>query len=290
MNEIVVKVAQVESVEDTSDGLRIKARTQDDGTSGDIPYAFPLLPKTFQSVPKVGEAVMIINAKLGVNSSNRYYIGPILSQRQFTNYEPYKYGKGSSLSLLQNGTTTPLEKISNFAQTEGAFPNTNDIAMVGRKGEDIILKDGEIDLRCGIRSEAIKDGSLFGNVVFNKYSPSYIQMKYNRGKIATNNGFSDGVINIVSDKINLISHQDINNFNLTDNKELIKDSDLPQIMEKLHQLPYGDLLVDALNKIISAVLNHVHPYPGLPACKDSTVMQMAGINLDSILSTNVRIS
>ena len=45
------------------DGLRIRAEFEDSDFPTeikDIPWAFPLLPKTFQSIPKVGEAVIFL--------------------------------------------------------------------------------------------------------------------------------------------------------------------------------------------------------------------------------------
>lgn len=292
MNDVILKMGQVESIEDEADGLRIKARIAQDGGKDikDIPYAFPLLPKTIRTVPKVGECVLIITSKVGNTESNRYYIGPIISQPQFQEYDDYSYGRGSAVSLLQGGVVEPLEKISNYDDTTGAFPDVNDVSIVGRNTEDIILKQGEIDLRCGIRGKSFGDNNLVGDVVFNMQSPSYLQLKYKTG-IGTSKGQeANSVANIVSDKINLISHKDPNSFNLTDNKELIKSSEMDEIMSKLHQLPYGDILVEVLKKLVNAITNHVHPYPGLPPCKDQYITEVLGTDLNTILSDNVRIS
>lgn len=292
MDETIVKMAQVESVEDTADGLRIKARLSQDGAKplDEIPYAFPLLPKTFQTVPKVGEGVFILNAKVGNAQSNRYYIGPIISQPQFQEYDTYDYGRGSSISLLDGGPLKPLERISNYAETNGAFPSNGDVAVVGRKSEDIILKDGEIDLRCGIRGENIGIDALKGNVSFNNVDPSYIQLRYGSGLTKEKGQEANSVVNVVADKINLISHKDENSFNLTDPSELIKKEELDEIMKQLHQVPYGDILVDVLKKIISAVTNHVHPYPGLPPCRDQYITTLTTTDVSEILSPNIRTS
>ena len=292
MGDIMIKMAQVESVMDDADGLRIKARLSQDGSisTRDLPYAFPLLPKTIQSVPKVGEGVLIFFSEIGNNQSNRFYIGPVLSQPQYQEYESYFYGRGSTLSLLQGGSLKPLEKISNFDATRGAFPKVNDVALVGRKTEDIILKDGEVDIRCGLRGKAAYHESLLGDVIFNTQSPSYIHLKYKKGLCTNNKQEADSVINMVADKINLISHRDTNYFNLTDQDDLIKDSDMDMIMSKLHQLPYGDVLVEVLQKMRNAIVNHVHPYPGLPPCLDQHVVALNGTDLNKILSDNVRIS
>lgn len=293
MNEVVVKQAQVESVEDSADGLRIKARLSQDGNipTSELPYSFPLLPKTFQSVPKVGEGVFIFNAKLGNNESNRFYVGPIISQPQYQEKDDYSYGRGTALSLIQGASSEPLKKISNYADTNGAFPTVNDVALVGRNTEDIILKKGEIDIRCGVRQEAIDDDkNLIGEVIFNKIDPCYIQLKYKRNLSTGLNKEANSMINVVADKINLVSHKDLNGFNLTDQKDLISDEEIERLMNNLHQLPYGDVLVQLLTLFRQSYLAHVHPYPGLPPCQDSFIKSLSSYNIEGILSNHVRIS
>lgn len=292
MKDVVLKLGQVESIMDDADGGRIKVRIVSDGSTPiqDLPYAFPLLPKTLRTTPKVGECVLVFPSEVNNDQSNRYYIGPIISQPQYNEYDPYDYGRGSAISLLQGGAVTPLEKISNYDDTKGAFPSNNDVALVGRNTEDIILKPNEVDIRCGIRASAFGNDELLGDVVFNKHNPSYIQLKYGKNIANVGNSPTNSLINVVADKINLISHNDPNAFNLTDNTQLIKQSDISDIMNKLHQLPYGDILIEVLQKIIDAVLNHVHPYPGLPPCKDQYVLRVSEVDLKSILSDAVRIS
>ena len=294
MNHYVIKMAHVESVEDDADGLRIKARLSQDGKKSlkDLPYAFPLLPKTFRSVPKIGECVLIFFSELGNNESNRYYIGPIVSQDQRLEYDPYDYGRGTAISLLQGGEIEPLTKLSKYEETNGSFPKTNDIAIVGRKGEDIILKNNEVDIRCGIRTETTNnsDNNLIGDIIFNTQTPSYIQLKFSRALGHSPKQEADSIINLVADKVNIISHKDINQFNLTDKNELIKTSEMDDIMSKLHQLPYGDELVKALEIIRTSITNHVHPYPGMPPCSDTYIMDLLSYDFNDILSDNVRIS
>lgn len=294
MNHYVIKMAQVESVEDDADGLRIKARLSQDGmkTTSELPYSYPLLPKTFRIVPKVGEGVLIFLSELGNNDSNRYYIGPIISQDQKLNFDQYDYGRGTALSLLQGGEIEPLTKLSKYEDTNGSFPKVGDVSVVGRKSEDIILKEDEIDLRCGIRTKPINesDKNLVGDILFNRINPSYIQLKYKKGIGFSKNQEADSIINLVADKINIISHKDVNSFNLTDKEELIKTSEMDDIMTKLHQLPYGDVLVKVLEIIRNAITNHVHPYPGMPPCIDTYVTELLGTDFNDILSNNVRIS
>ena len=302
--DVLIRLGEVIDVNDEYEGLRVKVRLDQDNNleMKDIPYAFPLLPKTLQSVPKTGEAVLVILSRAGNKNSQRYYIGPLISQPQYFYQENFRNGTGTPNSLIQGSTSTPLETIAHYSETEGAFPNKNDIALVGRKSEDIVLKDGEIDLRCGIRGAKVFDNfspeyydgnkfnALKGDVVFNNQSPAYLQLKFKRGLCKGNKQVADSVINLVADKINIISHKDAENFPLTDQHELIKENEIDDIMSKLHQLPYGDLLVEALSKFRKALQNHVHSYPGLPPVPCEYMVSALGVDLDKILSEHVRIS
>ena len=100
------------------------------------------------------------------------------------------------------------------------------------------------------------------------------------------------MINLVADKINIISNQDKNSFNLTDKDEMIKETELDEIMGKLHRLPHGDTLVEVLKLIIEALLTHVHSYAGNPATIAGYVKETSTWlgKLDTILSEHVRIS
>lgn len=295
MNENIVKIAQVESVEDDADGLRIKARlNSEQSVSLDkLPYAFPMLPKVFQSVPKVGEAVFIINAKLGNEQSNRYYIGPVISQPQLMGMDEYDYGRGSSMSLLQGGMKEPMTRISNYDNTKNAFPSKEDVAIVGRSSEDIILKNGEVDIRCGIRQESTdsREG-LHGKVVRNDYDPAYIQMKYKPSLMKEDKQDGNSAVNIVADRVNIISHQTKTPYDqsLTGKGDLISDKDMDKLMKQLHPLPYGDVLVEILEKMRKAICYHLHPFPGMYPNNTDDVRRLNETDFNEVKSDFVRIS
>lgn len=303
MNEsrdYIIKLGQVESIEDVAEGGRIKVRLTEDKRVplSELPYAFPCLPKTLQSVPKVGECALIITAQQGNGKSQRYYIGPIVSQMQEMEYSPYNYGGGKANSLLEGAIVGPHKPINQYSVTDGAFPNKNDVAIVGRKSEDIILKDGEIDLRCGIRQNANgdEDKDLVGPVILNSDNPAYVQMKYDRNLMGT---MGDSVVNVIADKINLVSHKnadrDVNLINPNSKNgqnanPLIHDADIPKLMMKLHQVPYGDILVSILEKMCNAITQHTHAMNGLPPCDGVPITQVKAVDLNSILSPHIRIS
>lgn len=289
----IIKRAQVESITDEADGMRIKARLPQDGDvpTSELPYAFPLLPKSFQTQPKIGEGVFIICDSLNNINGNRYYIGPIISQPQYNEKDEYSYGRGTASSLLQGGMIEPLKKISNYNSTNGAFPSQESVSVVGRDTEDIELKNGNVNIRCGIRGKSLDDNTdLRGNVIFNNIDPAYLKLKYKKNLTSGKGKEANSIATLVADKINLVSHKDINGFNLTDNQNLINDYEYQRLMDNLHQLPYGDKLVEVLEIIRSAIINHVHPYPLLPPCNAGAIPSLSSYNLNDILSDNVRIS
>ena len=306
--KLIIHKCQVELVEEAAEGLRIKARIDSDlwRPLEELPYAFPLLPKTVQSVPKVGEGVFVFTEIAGNDKSQRYYIGPIISQPQFQEECSFAYGRGAALSLIDGGLVGPEEKISNYSVTNGSFPKANDVAVIGRGSQDLVMRENstgsnELDIRCGIRNDAIQqeDGTalneddakrLKGKVVFNKEDPAYIQMKYRKGLTSKSEQEASSITNIVSDKINIISNKDENRFNVTDQESLIKEEELDEIMSKLHQIPHGDTLIKLLEIIIKAIVSHVHPYAGRPAIMEGYVKDAADFSLPTILSKHVRIS
>lgn len=210
--------------------------------------------------------------------------------------DQYNYGRGSSDSMSNGTSLAPLEKISMYAETEGSFPKKEDVAIVGRTSEDVILKDGEIDIRCGIRQKPTsnENPNIKGHVLYNNTDPSYIQLKYEPNlcgkKYGNNDKGTNSVVNIVSDKINLISYSDPNQFNLTDKEKLISKEELLRILDNMHPAAYADELITILKVIINAVYTHVHPYPGMSPCNTSEIQQMTNLDLNKVKSDFVRIS
>ena len=299
MDEVVFKVGKVREVENVyskegTDGMRVRAELSQDRTKKveDIPWAFPLLPKVFHVVPKVGEAVLVFTDLSNNNVTQRYYIGPIISQPQYMEYN----GKDNALSNLKSGFFKTIERISNYDATRGSFPNTEDVAVVGRGSEDVTLKfdnaskKSEVDLRAGIRkASAFGDNALIGNIMFNDVDPAYIQLKYKKNLARD----VSSVANIVADRINLMSNKDNNvSDSIHDKDALVKDEDTEKIMERLHQVPMGDKLVELLEVMKGAIMHHVHPWAGMEQCGDWSgyINKLEGYDISSILSKYVRIS
>lgn len=304
MSELVVKVGKVREVENVyskggSDGMRVRAELTEDKPRKleDIPWAFPLMPKVFHVLPKVGEAVLVITEETDNNQSQRYYIGPVIAQPQYMTYDK----KEDSTSTFKNFEFNPIEKISNFDMSRGAFPNNEDISVVGRGSEDVTLKydeatkKSEVDIRAGIRTEPSisRDRGLIGNIMFNDIDPAYIQLKYKSNLAKNQNHQVSSMINMVADNINLISNRDNNvSDNIHDKDFLVRDEDSDLVMDRLHQVPMGDKLVELLKIMKGAIMHHVHPWAGMEQCGDwpGYINQLEGYDIDSILSEYVRIS
>lgn len=330
-----VYLGEVMSVADEYNGNRIRVKISldgKDGKNGEFPYAFPLLPKTLQTMPKKGEMVIVFLTDGDVRNATRFYIGPIISQYQ----KMYEDNKSKSIvdapaSLLPYSTASALETLNHFSSTFGSFPRVEDVALVGRKSEDVILKDDEINIRCGVRknSDGSDNKNLIGDVIFNETDPAYIQLKYKRDNIGKKN-----FINLVGGGINLMSNADaqkitnymknlnnVNSYNkeqaeiknartLQDDgedeeiiKEIYPEEDYNQLLTKLHQVPYGDVLVQVLEVMRNAILTHEHKWAQEPptstnvpaitllkswgqATDDSTTVSLKKI----LLSDTVRIS
>ena len=105
---------------------------------------------------------------------------------------------------------------------------------------------------------------------------------------------ASSVINVVADKVNIVSHQDENHFNLTNNKELVPENEMDDMMEKLHEITLGDKLIKLLEKMIVAIYSHVHPCAGMIPVEDQTITEIKPYGIeklyDEILSKHVRIS
>jgi hypothetical protein len=301
MSNFSISIGTVKEVETTNssgayDGLRVRAALDIDGKKAKIPWAFPLLPKVFQSVPKEGEAVLVFMEDNGDRQvSQRYYIGPIISQPQyFDNCE-----KENATALLKMHDRNPIEKISNVDDTRGAFPNSDNVAVIGRGKEDIILKynnnTSEIDLRAGIRAEATNSDNpnMVGNIIFNGTDPAYIQLKHKKGLASGQGTAANSIINVVADKINLMSHNDLEvQHNLSNKETLVEESKLDEIMNKLHPAVKGDVLVRLLELIIGAIMHHVHPWAGMEQCGDWSgfIKELESFPIYNILSEDVRLS
>lgn len=292
MSNINIKLCEVISVDDTykSGRIKVKLHPEDDRKHIDnIQYVYPLLPKMFNVLPKVGEAVIVFLMASGEGFSNRYYIGPIISQLPNMNFDGYFSG---ALSNYDDSLIKPKVAHDLISEAKGAFGNDDDVAIYGRKGSDIILKEDDIRIRAGARLDS---NNKIGKE-FNRLNPTYLKLKYNNEPTTVTNQYTgeeykyNSTATLVADQINLIANNANTYFNTTHNEDLITNEEMKKIIETAHALPFGDILVDFLKYFLKMFQEHAHPYPGLPTILPSGNENFFNYDLNKILSKNVRIN
>lgn len=276
----IIRIGIVESIDDEYAAGRIRAKVQSDNYNNETPYAYPLLPYMMHIKPKVGEAVLLIYSNLD-DTSQRFYIGPIIHQPQFVNKDNF----GDAISLIKGFNDRTLPSVDRIPETHGIYPKKDEIAIMGRKDTDLIFSDNDVRLRCGIH-KTDKYGNQY-EPYFNKQTPTFIKLKQHDTKFSNN---TTTTATIVSENINLISTIGTPEFKVTDVNESISDEDMAKIIESAHQLPYGDKLVEFLKLLLNAFNLHTHNYHNLPPVPDITYNAVNNFNLDDILSKNVKIN
>ena len=283
-----VRFCKVISVSDDTDADRIKVRLSPEDNSKSIEaidYAFPILPKMFHVKPKVGEAVLVLLAVTNDGNSQRYYIGPVISQDHRLNFDPYFQGADSFLrGAYKKFDVAPRMNPDH----NGILPNDNDIVIRGRKNADIQITDDDVRIKAGVK--VVDDANTY-NMMFNIKNPSYAKFKYHNASLSDG---SKSTATIVSDKIALLSNNSPNYFYTTDRKDLITDDELNRVIESAYKLPYGEKLVEFLKAFVDAFVKHTHPFQMLPPnpAYSTVLMEKKAQLLDKgeMLSDTVRIN
>ncbi|MBP5723711.1 MAG: hypothetical protein J6X18_09095, partial [Bacteroidales bacterium] len=301
-NNYIFKLCTVEYVDDKSKGLRLKVRIppydigKDITKEGDdgIPWCFPMLPKLLHVNPKVGELVIVFCQQYSSPKSQRLFIGPIISQDYMLDYD-YDYSvtekspKSSARRLMDGSAVkrafTPFPNPDEDGENKGTIPEREEIALRGRSNTDIILKDNDINIRCGFKKTP--NGTVDKKLHFNSKDLAYILMRYRNGKDEV--GDYNSSVNIVADRINLLSHDSRDSFDMGDRKDLITDEELNKILDKAHEIPYGDLLVDFLKKFVDIFNRHTHPFHCTPPALNPADIQSLYPEWQNMLSQSVRV-
>lgn len=254
----VVRFCEVLSIDDDTDADRIKVKLEPEDNSktlDEIDYAFPLLPKMFHIKPKVGEAVFVFLATTNDGNSQRYYIGPVISQDHRLYYDQYLGGADSFLRGAYKKFDVAPRMMPDL---NGLLPNDEDVVIRGRKNSEIQISENDVTLKAGVK--IVNEIEKY-DMNFNEKNPGYIKTKYHLNPLANN---TCSTTSIVSDKILLLSNTSPNYFKTTDRDNLISDETYNEIIEKAYRLPYGELLVDFLNTFVTAFIEHTHPFIMLP--------------------------
>jgi hypothetical protein len=195
-----VRFCEVLSIDDDTDAHRIKVRLlpEDDSKDlDDIDYAFPLLPKHFFIKPKVGESVLVLLAITNDGNSQRYYIGPVISQEHKIYGDSYFNGADS---VLRGGSKELDVPPRMKPEAKGALPNDEDVSIRGRKNADIQITPDDVRIKAGVK---VMNGINNDEIVFNGKRSSFVKTKYHLSPINDN---VTSTATIVGDKICLLGN------------------------------------------------------------------------------------
>lgn len=264
---------EVVSINDETDGGRIKVKILglDNKTTdnNELPDCYPLLPKHFHIFPQVGEMVRVFIDDVRYPMRGRFWMGSIISQPQKIEYDSiYTALSTTNLSLI-----SPERAPSTFPDAQGVFPDKKDIALVGRKNTDVILRDKQLELRAG-KHEV--DNVLKLNID----NPATVTLTFEPEQDSSNY-YSNTIV--ASDKIAIISHNGEPQFKAA----RLSADDRARIFEEGHPMVRGDVLVEALNIIRRAIIAHIHGYAGISADKNSIIKDLESLNFEGMLQQNV---
>ena len=285
----VVRFGRVTSVSDPHGGWRIQARSPYDNTienDADLPYYTPFMPKLIHIIPKVGERVLLISMSPGDYNHLNFYIGPLISQADKLFYEDFDY----SIPEIGYEGWGPNPEIKKGVKPT-LYPEEDDVCIDGRRDTGIQLKNEEVRVKAGVK--VVTDSGPKNNTE----TPAFISLKYYPKNDYELDGFKS-TATIVADKINLIGTHTTDpatkEIPVTESKDgtdnLISDEAMKELINKAHQIPYGDTLIEFLDILRTALAKHVHPFPTMAPCNDENMKAVASYDLNGMLSDNVRIN
>ena len=276
-----------------------------------LPNCFPLIPKMLSPIPKVGETVLLFMYSADDRYSDRFYVGPLISNLNLIDKQTLNAGSTANLST---GFYLPQKDLSNVESVKGVYADydsNNTYTLNGRDNADIVFKPSEVLIRAG---KFISNKPL----EFNNINPAYIQIKngfnytdnVNNAIVAiTGIGTPSetkkiSVNNIVADKINLLTYNGSPNFNLTERDLInsttpyITDDEMNTILSTAHPLVFGDILLEYLKALRVAFDSHIHNHFGMAPPTDNKTLgnavsqfKILAPKLEStMLSKNIKIN
>ena len=264
---------EVMDISDETDGGRIRVRIPelDNKTANnELPWAYPLLPKFFHLYPQVGEMVRIFIEDTKFPERSRFWLGSIVSQPQKIGFD----SKFTALSTTNLGLTKPERAPSTYPDAEGVYPTKDDVGIVGKVNTDVLLKTNQVLLRAGKHEN--------DNVLkLNTENPATIDMVFEPLEGNNDEYYSNTIIQ--ADKMAIITHEGNPRFKAA----RLTAEDRLRIFEDGHPLARADVLIEALEVIRVALVNHIHGYSGVEADKDSVIKKLEELQFEQILQRNI---
>ena len=265
---------EVISLNDPNEGGRIQVKIPDFDNktpNNQLPLAMPMLPKFFWILPQVGEVVRVFIEDARYPQRGRHWMGSIISQPHKIGYDGYF----SALSTTNVSNITPEPNPSTYPDAFGIYPNVKDIAIIGRDNTDIILKEKSVLIRAGKHQ-------IDNVLILNKENPAFIQLDYYYKDDKT----TQSTIVTMANKIALVTHEGNPKFK----SNTLGKIDIEKIFNEGHPLGRADIMVQAMEIMRKAILEHIHGYSGIPADKNGIINQLEKIDFSAILQQNIRIN
>lgn len=209
-------------------------------------------------------------------------------------------------SVKEFKTITKTVTIDPEYKIVGNVYETSVIVKVLKVSDNSLIEEYKANLETNIEAIAKAKENI---LVFQKKYPKFIfttqtselsgmPQKFKNTKIVKEkvqlsnnekNVKENSTINLVANKINILSHK-TNNFKLTDPNYTISPQEQQKIDEKAHPLVYGDKLIEFINLVKEFIVSHVHPYNGMSPVKSDTVQKILNFDLNQIINENIRIN
>lgn len=269
----------------TDESGKIRGGRDKDTPDDKLPFAVPLVPGFFHVTPLEGEMVILILENPEINTSPRYWVGPLINSKLKLKYQSYR----EAIKIFDYTKFGLNQNISSRPSPSRAWPEKSDVALMGRDDSMILLKPREVYINSG----TFKKGTFEPNLEH----PSFIQMKQfdvkPSGQFNTN-PIEYSQTNMVSTNINIYSPR--GKFRKKDIQRFEVNPDLQNFGETaitLHPVMLGDETVKLLNLMIQFMRTHIHtpqnpPVPG-PLLKQLEEYTVEG-KLQDLLSNHVRVN
>jgi|694.fasta_scaffold26989_10 hypothetical protein len=303
ITNIIWAYAKVVDINDPYDAGRIKVRMpiEDRDTSigledlslddGGLPWCEPLLPKYLNIVPEVGQLVKVTTFNIKNKKIRRQYIGPGISQIAASDLLNPEYDTQKTKIEFSSYTGKWSAKGDAIDGDWKIYPDKSDVAFLGKRNTDIILRNknffDEIQLRVGkIDSVTLNSASNSSfrdsPLILNKKNPGYITINFTEASGLQQKGISNNYknlnlqkdrshVNIVADHINFISHLTGDQPKILQGQNIVQQIDVEN--SKLHPVIYGDVLWDFMQLLRSYIEGHVHKGAGKTIPDENSVKQ-----------------
>lgn len=227
---------------------------------------YPLLSKVNNyTIPTIGEAVIVFLIDPDKPYTNRFWVGPIISQFQKMEQDPYQ----TALNLTDQPNNTPLEPISSIPTAKGLYPSKYErdvVYSLGRNNTDIKHEKNKITIRAG---KHLTDKPTVRNEKNTALTQMYLS-EDNKSSYKLDYADYHLFLSYLSDTLTTQ--------NLT-------ESDYKNVIEKGYSFLKAEPTIELLKLIIKLLLEHTHPYNNVKTSNEiEDAKKLLNYDYDSIKS------